>query len=173
MFQDQIMTIYRLSRLFGVASLVALSLSAIASQAFAHDYTIGTLKIGHPWTRATPGGAKVAGGYLTVENTGTTPDRLMGGTMEVSGRVEIHEMSMNDGIMRMRELPQGLDIPPGAKVELKPGSYHVMFMQLQRPLKLDEKVKATLVFEKAGTIEVVFNVESVAARSSGGSEHKH
>ena len=167
------MKIFNLSRVLAGAMLAALSFLALAPHAHAHEYTVGALKIGHPWTRATPGGAKVAGGYLMVENTGTTPDRLIGGTMEVSGRVEIHEMSMNDGIMRMRELPKGLEIPAGSKVELKPGSYHVMFMQLQRPLKLDEKVKATLVFEKAGIIEVVFNVESVAARSSAGPEHKH
>lgn len=144
-----------------------------ANPASAHDYTLGTLKIGHPWTRATPGGARVAGGYLTVENTGSVADRLLGGTMEFADHVEIHEMSMADNIMRMRELPKGLEIAAGSKVEFKPGGYHVMFMQLKQPLKQGDKVKATLVFEKAGTVDVVFNVDSVAAKSSTDGGHTH
>ncbi|MGL5362291.1 MAG: copper chaperone PCu(A)C [Bosea sp. (in: a-proteobacteria)] len=154
------------------ALLSAVLLALPATGASAHDYTLGDLKIGHPWTRATPAGAKVAGGYLSVQNNGSTPDRLIGGSMEFAGHVEIHEMSMVDNIMRMRELPKGLEIPAGAKVELKPGSYHVMFMQLKKQLKEGDKVKGQLVFEKAGTVDVVFNVDSVAAKGSG-AEHKH
>ena len=160
-------------RAFVAAVLSGLLLILPTAAARAHDYTLGDLKIGHPWTRATPGGAKVAGGYLTVQNNGAAADRLIGGAMEFAGHVEIHEMSMADNIMRMRELPKGLEIPAGAKVELKPGGFHVMFMQLKQQLKEGDKVKARLVFEKAGMVEVEFHVDSVAARTSGAGEHKH
>ena len=107
---------------------------AIASSAFAHDYKLGSLVIDHPWSRATPKGASVAGGYMKITNTGTTPDRLVGGSTDVAKRFEIHEMSMDGGVMKMRELSNGLEIPPGASVELKPGSYHVMLQNLARQL---------------------------------------
>lgn len=155
------------------ALLSAMLLVLPATGASAHDFTLGDLKIGHPWTRATPGGAKIAGGYLSVQNNGASADRLIGGSMEFAGHVEIHEMSMTNNIMRMRELPKGLEIPAGAKVELKPGGYHVMFMQLKKQLKEGDKVKGQLVFEKAGTVDVVFNVDSVAAKSSHDGGHKH
>jgi copper(I)-binding protein len=146
--------------------------SFAASAASAHEYQIGPLKIGHPWARATPKGAAVAGGYLKITNTGTTPDRLIGGSATFAGRFEIHEMAVTGGVMQMRHLPKGLEIKPGETVELKPGSFHVMFMNLKEPLVKDQKPrpKGTLVFEKAGTIEVEYVIEAVG--SSPG-EHKH
>ncbi len=103
----------------------ALLLALFAGTAHAHDYTVGAIKIDHPWARATPKGASVAGGYMKITNTGTTPDRLVGGTVEVAKRFEVHEMSMDGGVMKMREVAQGLDIAPGATVELKPGGFHI------------------------------------------------
>src|SRR5262245_8568254 len=100
----------------------------IAADAHAQDYKAGPLVIAHPWTRATPKSATVAGGYLTITNTGSAPDRLTGGSAEVARKFEIHEMSMDGGVMKMRELKNGVEIPPGATVELKPGSYHIMMM---------------------------------------------
>lgn len=150
--------------------LAATVLSLTSAVALAHDFTVGPLKIDHPWTRATPAGAKVAGGYLTIQNTGAVPDRLVGGASEIAGRVEIHEMAVKDGIMTMRPLPSGLDLQPGGKAELKPGGYHIMFMDLKRPLKEGESVKGTLQFEKAGSVAVEFAVQSVGAREPG---HKH
>lgn len=140
--------------------------------ASANDYTTGPLRIEQPWTRATPAGAKVAGGYVTVTNTGTAPDRLTGGSSEIAGKVEIHEMAVNNGVMTMRGLPEGLEIKPGAKAELKPGGLHIMFMDLKRQLKEGETVKGTLTFEKAGPVAVEFSVQSVGARAPAAG-HKH
>jgi copper(I)-binding protein len=143
---------------------------AIASSAFAHDYKLGSLVINHPWSRATPKGAAVAGGYMKITNTGATPDRLVSGSTEVARRFEIHEMSMEAGVMKMRELPRGLEIPPGATIELKPGSYHVMMTNLSRQLNKGERVKASLTFEQAGKIDIEFTVEAVGGPAP---DHKH
>ena len=150
----------------------ALAFSLVGLSALANDYTAGPLKLEQPWTRATPAGAKIAGGYLVVTNTGSAPDRLLGGTSEVSGKVEVHEMAMKDGVMTMRGLPEGLEIKPGAKTELKPGSYHLMLMDLKRQLKEGESIKATLNFEKAGPVAVELSVQSVGARAPAAG-HKH
>jgi len=149
------------------ATLTAL---VIASSALAHDYKLGPLVIDHPWSRATPKGAAVAGGYMKITNTGTTADRLVGGSAEVAKRFELHEMSMEGGVMKMRELSNGLEIPPGATVELRPGSYHVMMQSLSRQLTKGERVKASLTFEKAGKIDIEFAVDAVGG---GTKEHKH
>jgi periplasmic copper chaperone A len=136
-----------------------------------HSYKVGALVIETPWSRATPGGAKVAAGYVRITNGGATPDRLVGGTAIVAGKFEIHEMSMQGDVMRMRPLDTGLEIKPGQTVELKPGGLHLMFMDLQRPLKEGETVKGTLVFEKAGTVEVDYAVRALGAR--GAREPRH
>ena len=146
------------------AAVLALSLTMPAS---AEDVTVGTLKISAPWARATPKGAGVGGGYMTITNTGTVPDRLIGGTTNISSRFEVHEMSMDNGVMKMRELAQGLEIKPGQKVELKPGGYHVMFMGLKEQLMQGQTVKATLQFEKAGKVDVSFAIEGVGAQTPG------
>jgi periplasmic copper chaperone A len=145
----------------------------IAAGAHAHDYKAGPLTIAHPWTRATPKSATVAGGYLTITNTGSTPDRLTGGSAEVARKLEVHDMSMDGGVMKMRELKNGLEIPPGATVELKPGSYHIMMMNLSRPLAQGEKVKGSLTFEKAGKVDVEFTVEAMGGMPAGQGGMKH
>src|ERR1041385_82197 len=147
--------------------LAALIFTALASAAQAQEYKLGSLVIDHPWTRATPKGAAVAGGYVKITNTGSTPDRLTGGSAEVSRKFEVHEMSMDGGVMKMRELKDGLEIPPGATVELKPGSYHIMMMNLSRPLAKGEKVKGSLTFEKAGKVDVEFAVEALGGMPAG------
>jgi copper(I)-binding protein len=130
-------------------------------------FKLGDLTVTAPWTRATPGGAKIAGGYLKVANNGTSADRFVGAKSEVTGHVEIHEMSMSDGVMKMRPLPNGLEIKPGETVELKSGGYHLMFMDLKEPLKPGDTFKATLQFEKAGPLEVNFNVRALGATTGG------
>src|SRR5262245_61431420 len=150
-----------------VAALAAL---ALAGTALAQDFKVGSLVINQPWSRATPKGAPVAGGYMKITNTGTTPDRLVGGSVEAAKRFEIHEMSMDGGVMKMRELPKGLEIPPGATVELKPGSYHVMMTGIAKPFEKGERVKASLNFEKAGKVDVEFAVDAAGANPM---EHKH
>jgi copper(I)-binding protein len=146
------------------AALLALGLAA-TSPAHAHDYKAGPLKIAHPWSRATPGGARVAAGYLTVTNTGTEPDRFTGGAIEAAGRGELHTMSMEGGVMKMAPLADGLAIPPGQTVTLAPSGHHLMFLDLKTPLKKGERVKGTLRFERAGSVPVEFAVESLAAKA--------
>jgi copper(I)-binding protein len=154
------------------SAFAALLLAVLATAASAEDYKIGNLQISQPWTRATPKGATVAGGYLKITNTGTTPDRLLGGSTDAAKRFEVHEMSMDNGVMKMRELKNGLEIPPGATVELKPSSYHIMMQELAHPLAKGERVKVSLTFEKAGKGDVEFAVETIGARAGGG-EMKH
>ncbi|WP_181700092.1 copper chaperone PCu(A)C [Chthonobacter albigriseus] len=154
--------------------LLALALAvflAIAAAASAHSVKVGTLELKHPWARATPEGAKVAGGFTTIVNTGTEPDRLVSGTATFAGRVEIHEMAMEGDVMRMRPLPEGIEIPAGGEVALKPGSFHLMFLDLKAGLKEGERVKGTLTFEKAGTVDVEFAVEAVAAGAGKKDDH--
>jgi len=138
--------------------------------AAAHDYTLGSLKIGHPWARATPPTAPSGGGFLTVNNTGTTADRLVSATSPAAGQIQIHEMKMDGTIMRMRELENGLEIPPGATVALAPGGLHLMMMGLKAPLKEATRVPVTLVFEKAGKIDVELSVMALGASPDA---HKH
>jgi periplasmic copper chaperone A len=140
---------------------VALILTAAQAQDTSADYKLGSLQISQPWSRATPKGATVAGAYLKITNTGTTPDRLVGGSSPVAGRFEVHEMTMDNGVMKMRPLKGGLEIKPGQSVEFKPGSYHIMLLDLKQPLKKGDHVKGTLNFEKAGSIDVDYPVVGV------------
>jgi len=151
-------------------SLAAALAAAIALPAAARDYKVGAIQIQHPWARPTSAGAQVGGGYMTLVNTGKTPDRLLDGSTPAARTFEIHEMSMAGGIMKMRRLDQGLALAPGATVALKPGGYHIMLIGLSKPLKLGEKVPATLRFEKAGEVKVEFTVEQPQAPAGG---HQH
>ncbi len=139
--------------------------AALAPPAHADDVAAGSVKISAPWARATPKGAAVGVGYMTITNNGSAPDRLIGGVSDVSNRFEIHEMTMDNGVMRMRPIAKGLEIKPGQSVELKPGGNHVMFVGLKKPFAQGEHVKATLAFEKAGKVDVDFTVESIGAQS--------
>lgn len=163
----------RLARRSGnraVTFLVATGLALIAASAtMASDYKAGDLTLKQVWSRATPGGAKVGAGYLTIHNGGTQPDRLVRADAEISGHMEIHEMKMDGGIMRMRPLKDGLLIPPGKTVSLKPGGYHLMFMNLKSPIKQGKPFKATLEFKKAGKVEVGFEVAPIGAAKPAGS----
>lgn len=151
--------------------IVSAAVAMTALPALASDYTVGSLKITQPWARATPKSAPVGGGYLSITNTGTTPDRLIGGTTAVSQGFEIHEMSMDNGIMKMRPMPNGVEIKPGETVTFKPSGYHIMFTGLKSQLTKGEHVDATLKFEKAGEVKVDFLVgtigQSAAVEKSG------
>ena len=136
----------------------------LAAPALAEEVKAGDLVITQAWSRATPGGAKVAGGYLTIENKGSTPDRLIGGSADVADKVQVHEMTMNNGVMTMRLLDQGLTIEPGKTVKLAPGGYHLMLLDLKSPLKRGDKVPVTLEFEKAGKVKLSFDVQGVGAQ---------
>jgi copper(I)-binding protein len=151
-----------------VIFVAAILAAALAHPAHAADVTAGSLKISALWTRATPKGAAVGVGYMTITNNGSAPDRLVGGASDVSNRFDIHEMTMGNGVMRMRPIAKGLELKPGQSVELKPGGNHVMFLGLKKPLAQGEHIKATLAFEKAGKVDVDFTVESIGAQTGGG-----
>lgn len=154
-----------------ITACTAMFLSNTPHRALAQSFEREHIKITHPWTRATPDGARVAGGFMKVTNTGPQADRLIGGTFVAAKRVEIHEMTMEGSVMKMRELARGLEIKPGETVELKPGGFHIMFMDLTAPIKQGANLKGALVFERAGTIEVTYQIEAMGARSSQGVDH--
>jgi copper(I)-binding protein len=141
-----------------------------SAPARADEVKVGDLVISQAWSRATPKGAKTGGGYLTIENKGSAADRLIGGSADFAGSVQVHEMSMDNGVMKMRPVENGLTIDPGKTVKLAPGGYHLMIMDLRASLKQGDKVPVTLEFEKAGKVTVSLDVEGVGAQgpSSGG-----
>jgi copper(I)-binding protein len=137
--------------------------AALASgTALADEYRAKTLRISNAFARATPPGAKVAGAFMSIENQGKETDRLVSASSPVAGLVEIHEMAMDGGLMKMRAV-KGIDLKPGATVELRPGGYHVMLEDLKQPLKQGEQVPVLLTFEKAGTVEIKVKVEPMGA----------
>jgi copper(I)-binding protein len=139
-------------------------LSVVVAPARAQDTKVGDLVISQAWSRATPNGAKIGSGYFTVENKGAAPDRLIGVTAEVAGKVEVHEMAMNNGVMTMRPLDGGLTIDPGKTVKLAPGGYHLMMFDLKSPLKQGDVLPVALQFEKAGTVQVTLDVQGIGAQ---------
>jgi copper(I)-binding protein len=148
-----------------LAIAVALLLSA-ADAVPAHTVKSGAITLIHPYVRATPPGAKVAGGFVTIHNGGAEADRLVGGTAEFAGRVEVHEMSMEGDVMKMRPVEGGIEIPAGGSLALKPGSFHLMFMDLAAPVKVGTPLKGTLVFEKAGVVQVDYMVHAIGDKSA-------
>jgi copper(I)-binding protein len=150
-----------------IASAVLAALLALAP-ARADEVKAGDLVISHAWTRATPNGAKIGGGYLTIENKGSAPDRLIGVSADVAGTVQVHEMSMVGGVMKMRPVEKGLTIDPGKTVKLAPGGYHLMMMDLKSQLKQGDKVPVTLEFEKAGKVTVSLDVAGIGAQGPAG-----
>ena len=156
---------HKLSTLFAIAAFSAVM---IAAPVRADDVKAGDLVISQAWSRATPGGAKVAGGFLTIENKGTAPDKLVAVSAEIAGKAEIHEMAMDNGVMKMRPLDKGLVIEPGKTVKLAPGGNHLMLQDLKGPFKEGEKVPVTLEFEKAGKVSVSLDVQGVGAKAPGG-----
>ena len=156
-----------------MAIVLVTALSIWAGDALAADYSVGSIAVGNPWTRATPRGATVAGGYMTISNKGSAPDRLLGGSVAVAGRFEVHSMVMEQDVAKMRPVQGGLEIKPGETVELKPGSLHVMLMGLKQQLQKGQKVKGTLEFEKAGKVEIEYAVEAVGATTPAAGGHQH
>jgi copper(I)-binding protein len=150
-----------------IAGAAVLSALAVTS-AHPGEARAGDLVITQAWSRATPSGAKIAGGYLGIENKGATPDRLLGGSADIAGKVEVHEMTMNNGVMTMRPLDKGLVIDPGKTVKLAPGGYHLMITDLKSPFKQGDKVPVTLEFEKAGKVALSLDVQGVGAQGPAG-----
>ena len=158
-----------------VRKLTLMSIACAALAAYvatapvrAEEVKAGDLVISQAWSRATPKGAKTGGGYLTIENNGSAPDRLIGGSSDVASSVQVHEMSMEGGVMKMRPVENGLSVEPGKTVKLAPGGYHLMMMDLKQPLKRGDKVPVTLEFEKAGKVTLSLDVEGVGAKGPAG-----
>jgi periplasmic copper chaperone A len=152
-----------------LAAAVLLLANSVA--AHAHSFSKGDIVVSHPWTRATPDGAPAGSGYVKITNNGKEADRLLGGTFDGAEAVEIHEMKMDGDIMKMRELKEGLEIKPSATVEISPGGTHLMFTGLKNGIQVGPDHKATLKFEKAGSIDVEFRIEPIGATESV--DHNH
>ncbi|MFT3987667.1 copper chaperone PCu(A)C [Aestuariivirga sp.] len=141
------------------ASLTAASLLSIG-KGYAHEIKIGEIVIEHPWAREAPMAAGVMAGFMKIKNEGKTDDRLIKATLELAPKVQLHDMKMEGDVMKMFELPGGIAIPAGKTVELKPKSLHVMFMDMTEHPKQGAEIKGTLVFEKAGTVSIDYEVKA-------------
>lgn len=146
------------------AGVVFVSLSTTVA---AHEFRVGDLLIDHPWTRAVGDRAPTAAGYMVIRNTAAPPDRLIAAESPRASRVEMHEMSITDGIMRMRPITGGIALPPGAEVRLAPGGQHLMLIGPQGGFAQSARVPVTLIFERAGRVDVELAVEAAGARGVG------
>jgi copper(I)-binding protein len=150
---------------FILVAIVSLAYGTIP--AHAAEYDVGSIHIAQPWSRATPKGATAGAGYMTITNKGTTPDKVSCISDDASAKCEIHSMTMEGGVMKMRPVEGGLEIKPGETVTLAPSGFHVMFSALKHPLEQGKTVKATLKFDKAGSIDVEYPILAVGATAPG------
>jgi periplasmic copper chaperone A len=154
-----------------IVSLLELLIPAVAVTA---EYNVGSIAIMNPWSRATPKGSQTAIGYMTITNNGTASDRLIGGSIEIADMFQLHAMTIENDIAKMRDL-RDIEIKPGETVEFKPGGSHVMFVNLKRPLSKGDRVHGTLIFERAGTVSIEYAVEAIGAQrgpqSTGHTSH--
>ncbi len=130
--------------------------------ASAHDYTLASLAVDSPFARATPPGATIGGAYMTIENSGKADDTLVGASSPLAGSVQIHTMSMDGNVMRMREIGT-LPLPAGKRVALQPGGFHLMLVDLKKPLVANAHVPLTLEFAHAGKLDVDVVVQAMGA----------
>jgi copper(I)-binding protein len=144
------------------------TLSALAAIALTAPLAAAPLRIEAPWLRETPPAARTGAGYALIRNPNKQEDRLLGGSTAVADAVEVHSMTMDGGIMRMRPVTGGLAIPAGGSVALRPGGYHLMLTGLKRPLKRGETVELRLRFARAGTVPIRFKVEAIDHGLGGG-----
>lgn len=140
------------------AAAFALASFASLSSASAEEAKLGNLTINDPWSRQSPMAADVMAGYVVISNAGAEDDRLVKVTSGIAPTIQLHDMKMDGDMMKMVELPEGIPVPAGKAVELKPKSLHIMFMGVKAQPKEGETFTGTLVFEKAGSIEVPFKV---------------
>jgi len=128
-----------------------------------------SITVDQPYARATPAGATTGAVYMTLINKAQAADRLTAASSTAADKLQIHEMAVTNGIMQMRELANGLPVPAGGSVALKPGGYHVMLIGLKKPLKAGDTFPLTLTFEKAGNISVTVPVQAMdASKDKGG-----
>jgi len=143
--------------------LAVAALLLVAVQALAHNHEKGDIQVRHPWSRATPPGAKVAVGYMEIRNRGSEPDRLLSASTAVAERVEMHITERDGEVMKMREV-KAFEIPARERYELRPGGSHLMLVDIVRPLKKGQRFTMTLRFERAGELEVEVEVQEIGAR---------
>jgi copper(I)-binding protein len=149
---------------------LVLALLAAVPAARAADYDVGSIHISQPWSRATPKGASAGAGYMTITNKGSAPDRVTCVSSDAAAQCQIHTMTMDNGVMKMRPVEGGLEILPGQTVTLKPGGLHVMLVDLKHPLEAGGSVKATLKFDHAGTIDVEYPTAAIGAPAPGAAD---
>jgi periplasmic copper chaperone A len=154
-----------------LAGSLLILLLLLSGAAGAHEYTSNGITVAHPWARATPGGVKIGGAYFEMKAAAGRGDRLIAVRSAVAGNAELHSHIMEGGVARMRRV-DAIAIGAGKSVVLAPGGYHVMLMDLKQPLKEDDLLKLTLVFEKAGEIEIEATVEPVGAMGPHGFDHQ-
>ena len=167
------MTFTRRYAAVATAALVALAVASSSSSA--QPVTLGPLTLSDLWSRATPPGAPTAGGYLTIANSGSEPDRLIAVATRIAGVSGLHRMEVADGVMTMRPVEGGIEIPAGGTVTLAPGGLHIMFMALKEPPTEGGMVPVTFTFEKAGTVEAALHVMAIGAPGplAGETAHEH
>lgn len=147
------------ARMLAAITLAVLGVATVQ----AHEYTVKDVKVEHPYARATVQAQATGAAYLTLENKGSGLDRLVSVSVpaEVAAAAQIHTMSRQGDLMKMREV-DGLDLPPATKLEMRPGNgYHIMLIGLKKPLTVGDKVPLTLTFANAGSTEVALLVEAV------------
>ncbi len=153
------------------SSMIAAFLLLLVPAAHAADIKAGDLVLSDPWSRATPKGATVAAGYLTIRNQGQVPDRLVAASSTLGAKADMHQMTKDGDTMRMRPVKDGIVIAPGQTVTLEPSGYHLMVSGLKAPLRQGDKLPATLTFEKAGPVEVPFEVRGIGGGMPMGAGH--
>jgi len=139
--------------------------------AVAHEYEVGSITVAHPWARATPGGATIGAAYVEIKAKDGAGDTLVSASSPAAGRVEIHTHTMDGGVMKMRQIEK-LVIPAGGSAVMKPSGDHIMLFDLKAPLKEGETLPLTLVFDKAGEVNVEATVEPVGATGPHGMDHQ-
>lgn len=150
---------------------LALLVLAIAVPVQAHEFKLGELIVDHPWARASIGQARNGAAYLVVNNGGEAADTLLRVETPVAERAELHSHSMEDGVMKMRPVEGGIEVAPGSPTVLKPAGLHIMLFGLEAPLMEGERFAMTLIFEKAGEIEVEVAIEGIAEMDGGHQGH--
>jgi len=144
-----------------VSACMSLSLM-LSSSVYAQAVKVDAVSISDAYTRATVPGQKVAGGFLKIQNKGNTPDQLISASSPSAGEVQLHEMAMEGNVMKMRQV-KDIVVPANGSVELKPGGYHLMFLDLKGPFIAGETVPVKLKFSKAGDVEVKLPVNVAGA----------
>jgi len=164
-------SIFAAAALTGVVLLSACDPAPEAEAPAESETASSQINISNAWSRETAEGQDAGGAFMTIANTGDGADRLLGGTTPVAQEVQVHTVDMTGGVMRMRQLKDGLEIPAGGTVMLAPGNFHIMLMQLKHPLEQETTVPITLQFEKAGDVAVELVVQPVGSEGPMGNDH--